>query len=172
MEFTRSSPLKKENLSKLNSFHTTTLSFSTSLVKVHLCYQSILFSHKPATTEKYFLKCPRRWSRPTCSFCDTQTASFLEFSKPVSYCFVGWWFYTILGSKTTLHYYNWLGFSKLQDTKSFLFTWKRHVCTPLPPSGETGNYAIACHGKTFTFPLSVGMLLSLICGFATAQPSL
>jgi hypothetical protein len=45
----------------------------------------------------------------------------------------------ILGSKTTLHCYNWLGFSELQDTKRFLFALKRHVSTLLPPSGEAGT---------------------------------
>jgi hypothetical protein len=105
---------------------------------------------------------PRRWSLPTSSFCDTQTASFLKVSIPVSYCFVRWWFCTILGSKNTLHCYNWLGFSKLQGTKSFLFTWKRHVCTPLTPSGETGNYAIASVTKKplhFLYPLACFYLL-------------
>jgi hypothetical protein len=110
----------------------------------------------------YEVHSPRRWSRPTCPFCDTQTAIFLEFSIPVSYCFVRWWFCTILGSETTLHCYIWLGFSKLQDTKSFLFTWKHHVCTPLPPSGETGNYAIASATIKllhFLYPLACFYLL-------------
>jgi hypothetical protein len=118
----------------------------------------------PGKWFSYEVHSPRRWSRPTCSFCDTQTASFLEFSIPVSYCFVRWWLCKILGSRTTLYCYNWLGFSKLQDTKSFLFTWKRHVCTPLPPSGETGKYAIASATKTllhFLYLLACFYLLYL-----------
>jgi hypothetical protein len=112
----------------------------------------------------------RQWS--ICSFCDTQTTSFLEFSIPVSYCFVRWWFCTIFGSKTTFHCYNWLGFSKLQDTKSFLFTWKRHDCTPLPPSGETGNYAIASVTKKrlhFLYPLACFISYMWVC-YCTAKP--
>jgi hypothetical protein len=40
--------------------------------------------------------------------------------------------------------------------------WKRHVCTPLPPSGETGNYAIASVTKIllhFLYPLACFYLL-------------
>jgi hypothetical protein len=46
--------------------------------------------------------------------------------------------------------------------KSFLFTWKRHVCTPLPPSEETGNHAIASVIKKllhFLYPLVCFYLL-------------
>jgi hypothetical protein len=85
----------------------------------------------------------RRWLWSACSFCGTQTACFLEFPIPHSYCFVSWWFCMILGLKTMLHCYNWLGFSELQDTKRFLFAWKCHVSTLLPPSGEMGNWAMA-----------------------------
>jgi hypothetical protein len=63
-----------------------------------------------------------------------------------------------------LHCYNWLGFSKLQDTKSFLFTWKRHVCSSLLSSGETGNYAIASVTKKllhFLHPLACFYLLCM-----------
>jgi hypothetical protein len=52
--------------------------------------------------------------------------------------------------------------ANLQDTKSFLFTWTRHVFTPLPPSGETGNYAIASVTKNlshFLYPLACFYLL-------------
>jgi hypothetical protein len=41
-------------------------------------------------------------------------------------------------------------------------TWKRHVCTPLPPSWETGNYAIASVTKKllhFLYPLACFYLL-------------
>jgi hypothetical protein len=89
---------------------------------------------KDSRTRSSLRRCP--WT--ACSFCRTQTARFLEFPIPIS-CLVRRWLCMILGSKTTLHCYKWLGFSELQDTKKSLFAWKRNVSTLLPPSGETVN---------------------------------
>jgi hypothetical protein len=87
-----------------------------------------------------------------------QTARFLEFPIPPSYCFARHWFCMILGSKTTLHSYNWLGFNELQDTKRILFAWKRHVFTLLPPNGETGDEATAQATRR-----KLDLLFSLTC---------
>jgi hypothetical protein len=97
------------------------------------------FFMNPGKGFSYSVHSLRRLPSPACSFFGTQTARFLEFPIPLSYCFDRRWFCMILGSKTSLHCYNWLGFSELQDTKRFLFAWKRHISTVLPHSGETVN---------------------------------
>jgi hypothetical protein len=104
-------------------FHMSSSSDSTDssvLLQFSAC-ATCWFLRTPGKGFSYAVHSLRRWPWPACSFCGTQTARFLEFPIPLSFCFVRRWFCMILGSKTTLH----------------------DVSTLLPPSGEMGNLAMA-----------------------------
>ena len=83
------------------------------------------------------------WPLRACSFRSAQAAAVLEFHVPLTNCFVRRWLYVVHGPKPPLHRYNWLSFSKFQDTECFLIPCPRHVSLRLPPSSETCKYATA-----------------------------
>jgi hypothetical protein len=103
-------------------------------MKLSLSCATYWFFRTPGKGFSYAVHSLRRWPWPGCSFCGTQTARFLEFPIPLSYCFVRRRFCMIFGSKTTLHCYKWLGFGALQHTtqeeKLIIYSFHWHALIP------------------------------------------
>jgi hypothetical protein len=75
------------------------------------------------------------------------------------------------GPKPPLHRYNWLSFSKFQDTEHILIPCPRHVSSRLPHSGETCKYATASSTqKTWRDSVLIDMLLSAVSVLVSVQP--